>query len=64
MDGFEFLEEYAKFPAAQKENCRIVILTTSNNPEDMVRASANPYVIKYLNKPLVAEKLLELLVCG
>ena len=58
MDGFAFLEEYKKLPDGLKSSCKIVVLSSSISPEDINRASTNPLVKKYLNKPL-AEKYLD-----
>jgi CheY-like chemotaxis protein len=60
MDGFGFLDEFVNFPAERKERCKIVMLSSSNNPDDIARANENPFVIKYLNKPLTTEKLAQL----
>ena len=60
MDGFSFLEAYASLPESVKKSCKIVVLSSSISPEDINRASTNPYVIKYINKPL-NEKYLEAL---
>lgn len=58
MDGFAFLEEYKKLPDGIKGTCKIVVLSSSISPDDINKASTNPFVHKYLNKPL-AEKYLE-----
>ena len=60
MDGFGFLSEYAKFNDDVKSNCIIMMLSTSLNPDDHDRANANPYVQKFLTKPLNSERLAEL----
>ena len=60
MDGFDFLEEFIKFPQAVKKKCDIIILTSSNNQDDIDRASKYPVVKKYLTKPLEQNTLLEL----
>jgi len=60
MDGFGFLSEYEKLPDSVRKNCIIMMLTTSLNPDDHNRANANPYVQKFLNKPLNREQLGEL----
>ena len=52
LDGFAFLEEFAKMNDALKNNCKVVVLSSSISPEDINRASTNPFVIKYINKPL------------
>ena len=38
MDGWEFLEEYQKLEAVQKGKIVFVMLTTSLNPSDKIRA--------------------------
>ena len=58
MDGFAFLEEYKTLPASLTATCKIVVLSSSISPDDINKASTNPLVQKYLNKPL-AEKYLE-----
>ena len=57
IDGFGFLEEYEKLPDSVKQNCIIMMLTTSLNPTDHERAANNPYVSKFLNKPLDKDKI-------
>ena len=58
MDGFGFLEAYDKLDAAVKERCHVVVLSSSISSEDINRASTNPYVTRYVNKPL-SEKYLD-----
>jgi CheY-like chemotaxis protein len=60
MSGFDFLDEYNKFPDKVKRKCIIVMLSSSVHPEDHVRASESPYVCQFLSKPLTPEKLSEL----
>lgn len=57
-DGFAFLEEFNKLSDEVKSRCKVVVLSASISPDDINKASANPYVIRYLNKPL-SEKYLE-----
>lgn len=52
MDGFGFLAEYESLSDTIKENCKVIVLSSSISPEDINRASTNPYVVKYINKPL------------
>jgi len=52
MDGFGFLEEYAKLPDALKMKCKIVMLSTTESFTELNRANQNKYVRKFLNKPL------------
>ena len=57
IDGFGFLEEYEKLSDTVKQNCIIMMLTTSLNPSDHERAKNNQYVNRFLNKPLDKEKI-------
>ena len=56
-DGFAFLEEFDQIDPTIKEKCKIVVLSSSISPDDINKASTNPYVFKYINKPL-SEKYL------
>ncbi|MCC7232640.1 MAG: response regulator [Bacteroidia bacterium] len=58
MDGFGFLAEYEKLPATLTGVCKVIVLSSSISPEDINRASTNPFVVKYVNKPL-SEKYLD-----
>lgn len=61
MDGFSFLEELQKMIDANEElgsYCKVVVLSSSISPADINKASTNPLVYKYLNKPM-SEKYLE-----
>ena len=57
MDGWEFLDKYAQFPASFRLNTKIFLLSSSIDKHDLDRASANPYVFDYLIKPLNDEQL-------
>ncbi len=60
MDGFGFLEEYSKFPEHVTANTSVFMLTSSNDPKDIERATQNPVVKKYFTKPLTESNLIEL----
>lgn len=62
MNGFEFLEEFAKLSNHEKSTCHIVILSSSNNFMDIEAAENNPFVLKYLSKPLTSANLINSLV--
>lgn len=62
MDGFQFLEEFEKLSDNVKNNCGVVMLTSSINPQDLNKAKKSAYVKKYINKPLSAEVLESLVV--
>ncbi len=56
MDGFAFLEAFQKIDSRYKDSMRVVVLTSSNNPDDKKKLEPYP-VEKYVNKPLTSEKL-------
>ena len=60
MNGFEFLEAYARLPLAQREAVVIIMLTTSLNPQDVERMQGLP-IAGFLTKPLTREKISHLL---
>jgi len=62
MDGFQFLEEFEKLKQGTKEQCKVVMLTSSINPQDMSKSKKYTYVKKYINKPLSQENLEKLSV--
>jgi CheY-like chemotaxis protein len=57
MDGFQFLDEFEKLRDATKRKCKIVMLTSSINPQDVNKSKEYTYVKKYINKPLSQENL-------
>jgi CheY-like chemotaxis protein len=62
MDGFQFLDEFEKLGSNTKEKCKIVMLTSSINPQDVNKSKNYLYVKKYINKPLSQENLENLAV--
>lgn len=52
MDGFGFLNEFAGLKDEVKKHSKVIVLSSSISPDDIDRASTNPFVYKYLNKPL------------
>ena len=57
MDGFQFLDEFEKLLDSTKRKSRIVMLTSSINPQDVNKSKEYRYVKKYINKPLSQESL-------
>jgi CheY-like chemotaxis protein len=57
MDGFGFLSEFEKLNDLIKDNCRIVVLSSSVNPTDIDLVNNNKYVVKFVSKPLSTEAL-------
>ena len=60
MDGWEFLAQYKKLTTAQNKNIIIVMLTTSLNPDDEVRAKQIKEVYAYKSKPLTGQMINEI----
>lgn len=60
MDGFEFLDAYHGYPHEFKSTCRIVMLTSSKDDRDVERATQNPYVLKFISKPLTPAAITDL----
>jgi CheY-like chemotaxis protein len=60
MDGFQFLDEFEKLGNGVKKKCRIVMLTSSINPQDFTRSKKYVSVRQYLNKPLTNESIVKL----
>lgn len=60
MDGFEFLEAFKKMEMPHKDKISIVIVTSSQDPDDIRRAKEYG-IDHYLNKPVSPEDLREAL---
>ena len=62
MDGWEFLKRYAEvFPEHIKKQITIVVLTTSQDECDLVKAMENPDVKEFIRKPLSEEVFTQLI---
>lgn len=62
MDGFQFLDEFDKLTEVTKEHCKIVMLTSSINPQDVNKSHKYSAVKQYINKPLTQKNLEKLTV--
>ena len=60
MDGWEFLDAYQQLLGDQICSTKIFILSTSINPDDLIKSKNYPTVLQYLPKPLTAETLTEI----
>lgn len=61
MSGFDFLLRYSQLPAACRNKCRVVLLSSSLNSEDHKKAESSSDVFGFIGKPLDPAKLQELL---
>ncbi len=52
MNGWEFLEAYKSIPADKKENTVVMMLSTSENPDDKMRAKCIKDISGFMVKPL------------
>ena len=57
MDGWEFLHYYEAMPEEDKSSVIVIMLTTSFNPEDELKARKIPSISEFRNKPLTPELL-------
>ena len=60
MDGFQFIEAFSKLDHSKTDKVRIVIVTSSEDPEDMKRARSLG-VKDYLVKPMKEADILRIL---
>lgn len=61
MDGWEFLEAYHALEDNQKGKIIIIMLTTSLNPDDKIRAEEISEVSGFKSKPLSIETVEEIM---
>lgn len=59
LNGFEFLEKIAQEPMV--ENMSIIMLTSSTLEADREKASKYPFVKGYIAKPILKDKVVEIL---
>jgi response regulator RpfG family c-di-GMP phosphodiesterase len=64
INGFEFLEKIHDFLHDTKENCSIAILSSSSDISDRKRAKGNPFIKKFIQKPLNETKIGEIKKCS
>jgi CheY-like chemotaxis protein len=62
MDGWEFLTEYKRLKNTAKKAIVIVMLTTSLNPDDEIKAKDIKEVYGFKNKPLTKQMLEEIVI--
>lgn len=60
MDGLEFLDEFDKVILPQTRKCKVVMLSSSVNPEEIRRAKGHKVVYDFVSKPLTTDKLEDL----
>jgi CheY-like chemotaxis protein len=61
MNGWDFLEDYLMKYNDRLPETKVVIVSSTVNPEDFSRANRYEIVIDFINKPLTVEGLEELM---
>jgi CheY-like chemotaxis protein len=61
MNGWEFIEEYKKLYKEFQSKMVVVMLTTSENPDDKALARSEEIIADFRTKPLTKEMLDEIL---
>ncbi len=57
MDGWEFLQDYQRVEMPDNKQPKIIMLTTSANPDDEAKAQKYKVVLEYMSKPLTQEMI-------
>ena len=57
MDGWHFIEELEKIKFDKSIQIKLFVLSSSLNPNDMIKAKQNSAVTDYLSKPLSIETI-------
>jgi len=58
MNGWEFLKEYDHLEKSMQGSTIVIMLTSSDVVEDIVRAKSWPFVSDFITKPLTREKIM------
>jgi CheY-like chemotaxis protein len=61
MNGWEFLNEYKKLDLYFQGKIIVVMLTSSDNPEDIIKAKEHGVAFEFKTKPLTKEMLDEIM---
>lgn len=57
MDGWEFLHEFEKLPSVVKKKCKLYMLTSSIDADDIEKSKTFKSVAEFVSKPLTQSKL-------
>ena len=57
MSGFEFMEEYDKLSSDLKNHCKIYIISSSIDENDIKKANEDPNVVAFQVKTITTEFL-------
>jgi CheY-like chemotaxis protein len=62
MSGFEFMKEYDKLSTPLKNICRVFIISSSLDEQDVTRANNDKNVVAMKEKPITKEFLIDLMI--
>lgn len=62
IDGWAFIDSYKDLQNSSLKHTKVVILTTSIDPEEQFRAETDPHIAGFQTKPLTAEMLEEIIL--
>ena len=57
MDGWEFLESFNTATYSEFHDTKVIILSSTIDPEDLEKSKKYPMVIEFLSKPISKEML-------
>ena len=57
MDGWQFIQEYKKYPVAAIERCNLFVLSSAVDRKDILSAKSHKEVKDFISKPLSPEIL-------
>ena len=57
MNGWEFLVEFEKLDHSFTKGIKVILLSTSSNPDDVLASAKNHNVEDFINKPLSPDLL-------
>jgi CheY-like chemotaxis protein len=60
MNGWEFLSKYSELKVEDKKKTIIIMLTTTLNPDDELKAYSQPEIAAFESKPLTKDKLIRI----
>jgi len=61
MNGWEFLHEYHELEKDIQSNVIVIMLTTSDNPDDEAKAKNWDFISDYITKPLTKEIMTDII---
>ncbi len=57
MDGFDFMEKFKELPSEIHQYCKVVMLSSSLDPEDVRRIKESNHIVRFMTKPISKDQL-------